>query len=246
MHDYALTTRALTQPLASDPFKFADRTFPDVLDPTQTAAQLDTTRLPKTVPPKLTPYGDNWDLLWLGHCGMRRPMTRTLINLVGVDEDWYDISAFLPKGVIKQHNDITVPEKKHLHWWHDGPFEEFRSNFPEHTRATHHAVGAVCTFAYAVTQAGARKALYEMGMMQMNDPFDLMLRDFCDRKRGHEGNGSRCLTVQPSLFSHFIRKKDDEEGDGVRKTVNLRWSTWDNLQKLAKGDTDYVDQWPDD
>ena len=247
MHDYALTTRVLTQPLADNPSLFADPTFPNVTNPSQGAPHLDTTRLPKTIAPKLTPYGDNWDLLWLGHCGMRRPMLRTVpnhddLNVDGVSEDWLDISESLPKGVVVQHKDFTVPKKHNIHWWHDDPYLEYRHNFPQHTRLTHHAVGAVCTFAYAVTQAGARKALYELGMMQMNDPFDLMLRDFCDRKRGHEGNGARCLTVQPSLFSHFIRK---DEGDGWRKTINLRWSAWANLQKLVNGDTDYEDQWPD-
>lgn len=60
----------------------------------------------------------------------------------------------------------------------------------------------MCTFAYGVTQAGARKILYELGIQQMNDPFDLMLRDFCDRKRGHEGNGECGFR---SCVSQFIR-----------------------------------------
>lgn len=59
--------------------------------------------------------------------------------------------------------------------------------------------------------------------------------------------GAICLTVQPSLFSHFIHD-DAEDGQrpyGYRKTVNLRYSTWANLEKLLRNDTDYEDQWPD-
>lgn len=59
------------------------------------------------------------------------------------------------------------------------------------------------------------------------------------------------MTVQPSLFSHFVPKTGETE-DGVedvpgdlKKTLNLRWSVWAKLQKLVGGQTDYVDQWPD-
>lgn len=137
MHDYALTTRALVQPLQGSN-RYADPTFPLTLDPKQEGPRLDTASLPRTTPPRLTPYGDEWDILWLGHCGARRPV------LKDAGEDWLDISSSLPKGVVVQRNDVTVPKKEHLHWHYDMPYEEFRRNFPPHSRATHHMVRLGC------------------------------------------------------------------------------------------------------
>lgn len=135
MHDYALTTRALVQPLRGSSDRYADPTFPLVPDPKREGPRIDSTSLPGTASPRLTPYGDKWDILWLGHCGARRPV------LKDADDDWLDISSSLSKGVVVQHDDETVPKKEHLHWHYDMPYEEFRRNFPPHSRATHHMVG---------------------------------------------------------------------------------------------------------
>lgn len=242
MYDYALSTRALTQPLSSDATRFADPTFPTVKDTSAMPPFMDIKTLPKTKTPKLTPYGDNWDLLWVGHCGMRRP-------LVSGYQEWVDKSIPLPKGVVMHKEDPTVPAKHNLHWWVDDIYGAYKEDFPAHTRITHHSLDAVCNFAYAVTQAGARKILYELGVRMMNDPFDLMLRDWCQRNRHHEDLGGVCLTVQPPLFSHFIKKEGEEAQKGGsiwQRTKNIRWSTWANLPKLLRGETNFEDQWPDD
>lgn len=73
MYDYALTTRALTQPLAGSSSTFADPTFPQVQDTSMNPDWMDIRSLPKTELPKLTPYGDNWDLLWLGKPDLQYP-----------------------------------------------------------------------------------------------------------------------------------------------------------------------------
>lgn len=173
-------------------------------------------------------------------------MRRPLVN--EPDGPWHDLSLNLPKGIVTHRKDDTVPKKEHLHWWVDHIYNAYKNDFPPHTRITHHPMDAVCNFAYAVTQQGARKILYELGVRMMNDAFDLMLRDWCQWKRGHEELGGVCVTVQPGLFSHFIRSQpvEGQEGDpGWEKTKNIRWSVWANLPKLLRGETDYVDQWPD-
>lgn len=237
--DFALASRALLQPLAGRPgnkAEFADPTYPTVqpkdveLDP----PPLSFAQLPPTQPPLTSPYGDGWDLLWLGHCGVQQP--------VGNPKDgWAERSRVLSRGAVVRLGDATVPQAKHIHSWDDDGHARFREAYPDHTRVTHHSLDAVCTFAYAVSQAGARKILYELGLWKMDDPFDLGLRQFCDGIMGHGRH--ICLTTQPSLFSHY-EHKDGSELDH-EKTWNIRWSARENLLKLLDGKTEFDDQWPD-
>ena len=76
------------------------------------------------------PYGLNWDILWLGHCGDSIPFGRRII----------------------QFHDSSVPP--YLHAW-----EKALSPDPKHTRWVHTSTGPVCTYAYALTKASATKIL---------------------------------------------------------------------------------------
>jgi len=232
LYDFALSSRALVQPLAKEPSTYADPTFPVVLDPHLNTRWMDFDHMTATKPPTITPYGDKWDILWLGHCGMRRP--------VATDEKpWGSISRPISKGLVFHLNDDTTPEPRSIHVWDDPSHPEFRNDFAPHTRVTHHAMDGICTLAYAVSQAGARKLLYELGIWKMEDTFDMSVRQFCDGIWGHERH--ICLTVQPTLFSHYTPKPSTSE----KETWNIRWSTRMNLPKLLKGETDFNDQWPD-
>lgn len=191
-------------------------------------------QLPITEPPLTSPYGDGWDLLWLGHCGVQQPFANPK------DGEWAARSAAISKGAVLKVKDATVPQPKDIHSWDDNGHARFREAYPSHSRITHHSLDAVCTFAYAVSQAGARKILYELGLWKMDDPFDLGLRQFCDGIMGHERH--ICLTTQPSLFSHYEHKEGSELDH--EKTWNIRWSVRENLPKLLDGQTGFDDQWP--
>lgn len=250
LHDYALTSCALLQPLSGPLGRtYADPTYPDVLDPHRQPRAMDFASLPLTAVPTQTPYGDNWDILWLGHCGMIRPVADDP-SLRGSNP------VHISKGLVTHHSDSTVPSKANLHVWDDGARPGLRRDFPDHTRLTHHAQDGVCTFAYAVTQAGARRILYELGVWKMDDGFDMMLRMFCDGVWGHERH--ICLTVRPSFFSHYTERRFSKERVAGKsedpehprehlgtETFNIRWSARYNLQKLVDGQTDLEDQWPD-
>ncbi|KAL9102206.1 MAG: hypothetical protein Q9187_009150 [Circinaria calcarea] len=80
-----------------------------------------------------SPYGANWDLLWLGHCG-----------------EIYDNTTH-PDILI--HDPTIIPSSLLKSVWIPSPYP----NFPNHTRAVHYSAGPICTFGYAVTLAGARK-----------------------------------------------------------------------------------------
>ncbi|EGE07779.1 LPS glycosyltransferase [Trichophyton equinum CBS 127.97] len=239
LRDFALASRALVQPLSgADHLSYADPTFPDPRKSSGTPKEIFMSN--NTVPPVNSPYGDNWDILWLGHCGVNFP-----------DAALREVGKDIPKGRVIQKNDSTVPEQKYLVLAPGN--EEFKTVFPPHTRVVHHAMTPVCSLVYGVSQKSARRLLYEFGVKKFNAPYDIMLRDACEGTQGRVRN--TCLTVQPQLFNHHrpagnaSHYSDISEHKGgvieVASTQMIRWSTSLNLPKLISGDTDYNDQFPD-
>jgi hypothetical protein len=201
-----------------------------------TPPELDFHHLPTTLPATLSPYGDNWDILWLGHCGMHFPFP----------------SNAIPKGRVIRLHDATVAPKRHL-WGFTVPFT-LKETYPEHTRAVHHVQEGVCTQAYAVSQRGARRLLYEVGLKDVTEGYDILLRFFCEGVQGRE-EGRQCLTTQPGLFqSHTpVGKPGSDIGaaDGEFReramTDMVRWSVRLNAAVLMEGRVeDVVDQYPDE
>ncbi|KAF2805738.1 uncharacterized protein BDZ99DRAFT_511140 [Mytilinidion resinicola] len=219
--NFALSSRALIQPISSNPSKYTDPTFP-APEPEAQILNISLERVPRTIEPSSSAYGDNWDLLWLGHCGMQFPKP--------------DNKPPNPLGRVVYSNDLTVPEKQFIHFqWGS---EDLTNDYPTHTRVVHHATGGVCSLAYAVSQRGARRLLYELG--------------FCNgaNRRVH----GTCLTVQPQLFQHHrprgARKgfsdisNHGEDWNEKPYSKHIQWSVRKNFRKMVMGETDYVDQWP--
>ncbi|KAI1651585.1 glycosyltransferase family 25 protein [Daldinia loculata] len=236
LKDFALSARAITQPLPGSK-SYADSTFPNPSEGSFTVVP-DTSfhSLPSTEPPRLSPYGDNWDLLWIGHCGMHFP---------------FEDNPLIPKGRVIHLEDETVAPKQNL-WTFNVPFT-LKDKYPEHTRAVHHVQEGVCTLGYAVSQAGARKLLHEVGLKDVTDGFDILLRFFCEGVKGRKYHN--CLTTQPALFHHHraagpLSASSDigDHGSGFREkssTDMVRWSVRLNADVLLEGRTDFVDQYPD-
>ena len=245
---FAQASHALTQPLqgVSSKTQYADSSFPNVSDSASTSEGWTMGMLPLTQAPRVSPYGDNWDVLWLGHCGIRRPQNDMSAN-------WADLAKNIPKGFVVHRDDLTVPERRYLDVFDNPGHSRFRADFPDHTRVIHHAMEGICSLAYAVSQRGARSLLYELGVKKYNDNFDIMLREYCDGTDGREKHV--CLTVQPTFFDHHRPAGDpSKESDivvhagAVREkavTKNIRFSTRLNIEKLLRGETDYDDQYPD-
>jgi len=240
LHDLALSTRALIQPLQDDPSSFADPTYPFHDPGSLDGANLDFENLPRTILPANSPYGDDWDILWLGYSGMQA----------------WPVQPQTPHGRVIQRNDPTVAEHRYLkNSYRPHPL----SSWPEHTRVVSHVSDPVCIFAYAISQAGARRLLHQFGLLELETPFDVSARTFC------EGTDSRkahiCLTTQPTLFeSHRPRgltnKESDispqEHGDGFKEeasTDSIRWSTRLNMDVFLAPDRDgekaWIDSFPD-
>jgi hypothetical protein len=179
-----------------------------------------------------SPYGDNWDVLWLGHCG--EPFPETLEENRG--KPAHD------KFVIK--NDATVP-----------PFGKITGlvdwkAYPEFTRWVHRSAGPMCSFAYALSQAGARKVLFDLSVDRLNGAFDNALAQLCRNGVSSLGDPSglftNCASVTPPVFFHhkakgFINRDSDIQNvaDGnIREkgtTENIVWSARNNIRNMMMG-----------
>lgn len=238
MTAFARASQLLVQPLpqTSDQKQYLDPTYPQ---PTEEQGYTDfILGEHSTTQPTDSPYGDlrRWDLLWLGHCGCRFPRAS-------------DVNAPLGRVVIA--NDTTVPEHKNLNM--ELGNDELLTQYSVHTRVVSRARVNSCSLAYGVSQPGARKILYELGVHKMSDANDIMLRYVCDGV--DDRHQATCLTVQPQLFQHhrpagsragFSDISDHGNGYNERATTdNIRWSVRVNFPKLINGETDYIDSYPD-
>ncbi|GAP92439.1 putative glycosyltransferase family 25 protein [Rosellinia necatrix] len=190
-----------------------------------------------------SPYGDGWDVLWLGHCGADLPGPSVRSGGRGGGEG--DL-------VVAIADDATVPAPKHLRPHPSAPRDALAARYPAHTRVVHAAAGGnACTLAYAVSRRGARDVLRRFGRAGYAGQWDLMLRDYCagryggggrrsggeedekedeteeaeeeeeegEKEKEGEEKGARgrrpvCLTVQPPLVSHYYAGAGGDGGGG--------------------------------
>lgn len=164
--------------------KFLDPSYPKPRIPNEGHTNLGFDEQHVVSEPTDSPYGDlsRWDLLWLGHCGCRFPRAS-------------DGNVPLGRVVI---TDNTAPEPQNLNMEFGN--DELSSEYPAHTRVVSRARVNTCSLAYGVSQAGARRFLYELGVRGSSKPSDLMMQDVCDGNDGRQL--ATCLTVQPQLFQH--------------------------------------------
>jgi hypothetical protein len=175
--------------------------------------------------PQHSPYGDDWDILWPGHCG--------------------DI---LPKNDDRQYiieNDETVAPKVHQPWLIG------LKDMPEYTRIVHKAGAPLCTFGYAVSYRGAQKIIMALGVKAgANLAIDNGLAFLC--QNGYLN--IKCYSIEPQLFQHHRPAgsvaKDSDINNGASAAVREKGvtdfivlSTRLNLEQVILGSKDYVTQW---
>lgn len=235
--DFARASRILTQPVSNSE-SFLDPTFPHPLENKSSSVEFTLSRFGSVQTPRLSPYGDNWEILWIGHCGAR----------------FADIerSAKSPRGRVLTYEDPTVVQSQYFNQGYGAT--ELIEKYPNHTRAYHHAGENTCTTAYAVTQESARRILYHAGLRKLDVPIDLALWKYCD---GVEASQARsCVTTSPSFFAQYIAPKGRTETSNDTsdhperfneqgQSPNIRLSTRINMNKWVEGERDYIDQFPD-
>ncbi|KAJ5735756.1 uncharacterized protein N7483_000881 [Penicillium malachiteum] len=177
--------------------------------------------------PCSSPYGDDWDILWIGHCGIE------------CKED-------LP--FYRTPNDPTVPEPRHfLPYFRDPPpFER-----SDQARLTCTANDGVCSSMYAVSYHGAQRILAALSVnpsglaeeINIGAQFDVSLGRMC-------GKGYlRCFAPYPALTGAFRsaggagKASDihDEEGEPVGfASWGVLYSTMLNVNRILNGDPVYA------
>lgn len=181
---------------------------------------------PKATPQ--SPYGDDWDLLWLGHCGVT--LHRDSSHVFRID------------------NDPTVaPPHRRM------SFKSFVNTtaYPDSTRLVFRTGQGLCVYSYALFYCGAQKLLLNENNRRNFAPFDLSIEKLCGSgswtESGNPDGGWAgefvCLSVYPQIIdSHKpagstardsdINTVDEVEDRESGYTFNILRSVRMNLDKL--------------
>lgn len=174
----------------------------------------------------LSPYGDGWDMLWLGHCGQGAPPT-PLVRFFIV-------------------NDTTIPPAGRR-WSLWNPEESLTYDLlNNHTaRVIYRPKDGVCAYAYALSYSGAQKMLYHLSYSHFDGAFDFGQADLCKRGLNGEINFS-CVSVYPGLVhAAFLEndlvydptkpRKDRDKKKGTPGAPNLVFGARANLNNMIEG-----------
>ncbi|RDW76899.1 uncharacterized protein DSM5745_06891 [Aspergillus mulundensis] len=155
-----------------------------------------------------TPYGQSWDVLWVGLCA----------------ETWdHDFETVFI-------DDETVISAEQYVGLGKAPVDRL----PEGRRAVFYSGAPICTFAYALTKAGARNVLLDVGAGK-DEAFDISLMNGC-RERN-----LTCISVLPELFRHYIPSEKvggsslvNAKGDDSNTTVEEEMGHTENILQSAR------------
>lgn len=177
-----------------------------------------------------SPYGDDWDMLWLGHCA-NQPFPGDERRVL-VEND----PTVTP--YVHRTNFAAVPDM---------------TRYDNTTRIIYPSNGGTCTYAYALSYRGAQKVLFHLSMNLYASPVDWGLHDMCD----HPERGFKCISVFPQLVdthrSAGTEAKDSDIGrPGLEPQVrhkgmsfNIVHSTRLNVPHLIANEMDKIEsQWP--
>ena len=175
-----------------------------------------------------SPYGEGWDMLWLGHCGIleqRSDPRRWIIT----DDATVTPSEF--------HNDnVDTPTLE--------PFGK------EHTRMVFRSANGCCVAAYALSLSGARKTLNMMSLRAWDGPVDWGWNDLC-----RDGiTNFICIAPFPQLFGAHrpagnqsrwsdIETIPGKDHVGKAHSLYLVFPTRLNIEALLTGSTRFHSQY---
>jgi len=142
-----------------------------------------------------TPYGTDWDVLWLGHCGS-----------LGYDDAQH-------RRPISYADPTRVSDAQFSGWAREYFLEAY---IPPDHRVVQESNMTICTFGYAVSRNGVRNVLRHV-MKGNSEAFDVALHAHCRAGR------LKCVTVNPTVFHHYEPSASHgyvspvREGDGKGK-----------------------------
>ncbi|RYP33889.1 hypothetical protein DL767_004516 [Monosporascus sp. MG133] len=192
-------------------------------------------------------YSWGWDLLWLGHFGEVFPEL--------LDEDKGKVTDDAGTRYMSRKFTIsdypTVPDLDRVTGFIDSKIE-----LP-HTRWVHITCAPICTFAYALSNPGAREVLFDLSVDHLTGPFDNALAGLCKRatssygtlgpdEAGDRGLDTKCISVTPPIFFHHKAKGPVNTDSYIQivaggeiwehgTTENIIWSARGNLRNIVAG-----------
>ncbi|KAK8197313.1 hypothetical protein IWZ00DRAFT_167774 [Phyllosticta capitalensis] len=204
------------------------------------------------------PWGNHWDILWLGHCGERLPFPEEIdepepptatpgAGATDEEEDDLYSGRIHSAWEIPKRRKLVGAKRKHDPFTDDyvllndstlpafvTSYDQRLSNTPN-TRWVQYAAGPICTFAYAVNARSIARILDEF-KMGAEQAWDMWMHTRC---RAHE---LRCFSVNPELFHHHVPAASQDlqhslvnvnlQGEGTHNyTANIRYSARCNWDK---------------
>ena len=180
-----------------------------------------------------SPYGDDWDLIWLGHCG----------NSITPDE---------PRRFVIENDDTVPPLHRRVNFGSSPNMTD--EGYDSSTRVVFRARNGCCLYAYALSYRGAQKLLFGQAARKTFTPIDVAIGQMC----GSSTSDFKCIGVFPQLIdSHKAAgtmNRDSDIGsypeDQIRDkgyTQNIVHSTVLNLERLLNDSSTTAErQWPKD
>ncbi|KAG9570833.1 glycosyltransferase family 34 protein, partial [Aureobasidium melanogenum] len=184
-----------------------------------------------------SPFGDDWDILWVGHCSTKSGRdSRTWV----VPHD--------PTVVPPEHR--IYHDKPDMRNWETGP------NADNQTRIFFVATYATCMTAYAVSIRGAMKILYHQSLSKSNMPIDTGMGFMCANPPG--ASDFRCIAPYPTMVGlsrpagDITRFSDINTGlfDNIQpseksRSEGLVFSVHQNIERLVTGQAEFQSQFPE-
>jgi hypothetical protein len=168
-----------------------------------------------------SPYGEGWDILWIGHCGgFHGNLTSVPHYIIRNDETVppamaMDDMLFDPSPYLKW-NETNPDIPCTAHAGRDPPGKTCDSpRLAPNDRIVQERAKPVCTAAYAISYQGARKILARVGGLSLTDvfaPVDQGFGDVCAGSTDLPGERTRCFTPSPPYVRGY-KAQGMEVGD---------------------------------
>ncbi|PKY01789.1 hypothetical protein P168DRAFT_258616 [Aspergillus campestris IBT 28561] len=181
-----------------------------------------------------SPYGDDWDILWLGHCGI----------------NWRSNSSYFAAS----HDPTVTPTHHFTPVFRESP----PINRTEDTRLVFEAEDGVCSYLYAVSNSAAKKMLSALSVSPtgMKEDFDSGGQLDITLGRMCRANFLKCYAPFPSLTGRLMTSSDIKDSDesaeqGREKSrtppgsANVVYSTLLNINRILDGESSVHATWED-
>ncbi|ETN44331.1 uncharacterized protein HMPREF1541_10511 [Cyphellophora europaea CBS 101466] len=181
-----------------------------------------------------SPYGEDWDLLWLGQC-----------SAAPLHDD--------KKRWVIPYDPTVLPPHQRTFW--DAPEGGFwdAADAGDKTRVIFRARFGACTAAYAISLKGAEKAIYYLSMTANNAPIDIGMGLLCSDPT----KNFNCVASHPTVVGISKPAGSSDRGSDAghepeeasvaseAHSERLMFSTRMNLHNLLTGNTTMKSAFPD-